>query len=729
MMEERNFVFDKTRCNILIVDDSKTINKLLTKEFNKKNYTTFSAFSLKETREIINKQNIDYLILDINLPDGKGYELFEDLKNTNTKIFILTSQKDSVNRELSFKKGIIDFIIKDTLLYKKIEQIIEMIEKVEKNKNETILVVDDSYVIQEQLKDLLENKNYNVLLASNEKEALDLIIKNPPDLMLLDIELKKGNGIVFLQRNNNLIISELKIPVIIIGSTIDIFTTRDSYKAGAVDIIKKPFLIEEMNLKIDLWIDYKRKQKELSHSTQLLNAYKDAVDERLIVSKTDLDGIITYVNKQFCILSGFSKNELIGKNHNITRHPDTPIELFKVIWDTIKNKKTTWMGKIKNRKKDGSYYWVDTLIKPILDKDGNIEEFIALKNDITQQEDVKEYFKIKLKGSEKNLNHSIRLAKEYENAIDISNILLRTNIDGKINYVNNKFVELTKFTKKELIGADYRIFKHPQIQDEIFENLKSLILDKEIFNGILKNKSKFGKTYWINITIVPIKDDNNKTIEYMWIINDLTELFNLNEEIQSTQKEIIYKMGEIGETRSKETGNHVKRVAEYSKLIALKLGINEQEAEMLKLASPMHDIGKVGIPDNILNKPGKLTPEEFEIMKTHAQLGYEMLKHSSKPILQAAAIVSKEHHEKYNGNGYPKGLKGEEIHIFARITAVADVFDALGSDRIYKKAWEDKKIFELFNNEKGEHFDPKIIDIFFENLEEIKQIRDKFKDI
>ena len=213
------------------------------------------------------------------------------------------------------------------------------------------------------------------------------------------------------------------------------------------------------------------------------------------------------------------------------------------------------------------------------------------------------------------------------------------------------------------------------------------------------------------------------------IKDGIHQIESLSDEIINTQKEIIYTMGEIAETRSKETGNHVKRVAEYSKLIALKLGINEQEAEMLKLASPMHDIGKVGIPDNILNKPGKLTAEEFEIMKTHAQLGYEMLKHSSKPILQAAAIVSKEHHEKYNGNGYPKGLKGEEIHIFARITAVADVFDALGSDRIYKKAWEDKKIFELFNNEKGEHFDPKIIDIFFENLEEIKQIRDKFKDI
>ena len=546
--------------------------------------------------------------------------------------------------------------------------------------------------------------------------------------MLLDIELKKGNGIVFLQRNNNLIISELKIPVIIIGSTIDIFTTRDSYKAGAVDIIKKPFLIEEMNLKIDLWIDYKRKQKELSHSTQLLNAYKDAVDERLIVSKTDLDGIITYVNKQFCILSGFSKNELIGKNHNITRHPDTPIELFKVIWDTIKNKKTTWMGKIKNRKKDGSYYWVDTLIKPILDKDGNIEEFIALKNDITQQEDVKEYFKIKLKGSEKNLNHSIRLAKEYENAIDISNILLRTNIDGKINYVNNKFVELTKFTKKELIGADYRIFKHPQIQDEIFENLKSLILDKEIFNGILKNKSKFGKTYWINITIVPIKDDNNKTIEYMWIINDLTELFNLNEEIQSTQKEIIYKMGEIGETRSKETGNHVKRVAEYSRLLALLWGMDKKEANNLLIASPMHDIGKVGIPDSILKKTGKLTEDEFEIMKEHSLIGYNILKDSKRDILKAAAIVAKEHHEKWDGTGYPFGLKGENIHIYGRITAIADVFDALGSERCYKEAWEDEKIFGLFQKEKAKHFDPNLIDLFFKNINSFIEIRNKYKD-
>lgn len=212
------------------------------------------------------------------------------------------------------------------------------------------------------------------------------------------------------------------------------------------------------------------------------------------------------------------------------------------------------------------------------------------------------------------------------------------------------------------------------------------------------------------------------------IDDGIDQIESLNEEIINTQKEIIYTMGEIAETRSKETGNHVKRVAEYSKILALKSGLDEEEAEMLKLASPMHDIGKVGIPDNILNKPGILTEDEFEIMKTHASLGYEMLKHSNKKILKTAAIVSKEHHEKYNGKGYPNGLKGEDIHIYARITAIADVFDALGSDRVYKEKWDDKDIFQFLKKERGEHFDPKLIDIFFENIDEILAFRDAHKD-
>ena len=213
------------------------------------------------------------------------------------------------------------------------------------------------------------------------------------------------------------------------------------------------------------------------------------------------------------------------------------------------------------------------------------------------------------------------------------------------------------------------------------------------------------------------------------IKSGISEIEQLNEEITTTQKEVVYTMGTIAESRSKETGNHVKRVAAYSELLALKYGLSTQESKLLRLASPMHDIGKVAIPDNILNKPGRHTPQEFEIMKTHATLGYEMLAHSDREILKTAAIVAYEHHEKYDGSGYPRGLSGEDIHIYGRITAIADVFDALGSDRVYKKAWEDEKIFALLTEEKGRHFDPKLIDIFFANLDAINAIRESYKEL
>jgi response regulator RpfG family c-di-GMP phosphodiesterase len=235
--------------------------------------------------------------------------------------------------------------------------------------------------------------------------------------------------------------------------------------------------------------------------------------------------------------------------------------------------------------------------------------------------------------------------------------------------------------------------------------------------------------YFVNIL-----DDNEKELHnYQNNLEDmieagLKEIADLNEEIVDTQKEVVFTMGSIGESRSKETGNHVKRVAEYSKILALAYGMSEDEAELLRTASPMHDIGKVAIPDSILKKPARLTTEEFDVMKTHTTLGYEMLKHSKRPILHTAAIVSYEHHERWDGKGYPQGLKGDETHIYGRITAIADVFDALGSKRVYKPAWNDEKIFSLFKEESGHQFDPKIVELFFENKDKILEIRDKFSD-
>jgi PAS domain S-box-containing protein len=333
------------------------------------------------------------------------------------------------------------------------------------------------------------------------------------------------------------------------------------------------------------------KTKDLNEKTHELESLLSSYDKHVIYSSTDLDGIITDVSSAFCRVSGYSREELIGYNHNIVRHPDTPPEFFEKIWKELKEEKS-FKAEIQNLKKDGGYFWVQTFFDPEYDKDGKHIGYRAVRDEITDR-------------------------KESE---------------------------------------------------------------------------------------------------------------SLQNEIEETQKEVIFTMGSIGETRSKETGNHVKRVAEYSKLFALHYGLSENEAELLKQISPMHDIGKVAIPDYILNKPGKLTDPEMEIMKTHAELGFEMLKGSKRSLLSMASTVAHEHHEKWDGSGYPQGLKGEEIHIYGRITAVADVFDALGSDRVYKEAWSDEKIFSLLKEESGKHFEPRLIEIFFKHLEEFLAIRKMFHD-
>ncbi|MCP5326917.1 MAG: DUF3369 domain-containing protein [Oceanospirillaceae bacterium] len=206
------------------------------------------------------------------------------------------------------------------------------------------------------------------------------------------------------------------------------------------------------------------------------------------------------------------------------------------------------------------------------------------------------------------------------------------------------------------------------------------------------------------------------------------ETLLLKDEILETQKELVYILGEAVEKRSKETGAHVKRVANISKLLALKYGLPEAESELIKLASPLHDVGKIGIPDHILNKPGRHTDEEFAIMKTHAQLGFDILSRSDKKVLQLGAIIAHQHHERWEGGGYPQGLKGTDIHIAGRITALADVFDALGSKRCYKEAWPIEKIVEEIQKQKGKHFDPDLVELMLQNIQEITAIRDAYPD-
>ncbi|NOR58544.1 MAG: HD domain-containing protein [Sulfurimonas sp.] len=200
------------------------------------------------------------------------------------------------------------------------------------------------------------------------------------------------------------------------------------------------------------------------------------------------------------------------------------------------------------------------------------------------------------------------------------------------------------------------------------------------------------------------------------------ELQNLNEEIESTLKETMLAVGRIEEFRSTETKLHTKRVSIISTMIAMEYGLSEEEVNLIEIASPLHDIGKVGISDVILNKPAKLTDEEFEIMKRHSDLGHDILSHSDRKILQTAAIIAYEHHEKFDGTGYPQGLVGREISIEARIVAIVDVFDALLSERVYKEKWPLEDVIKQLVKESGKHFDPDLVGIIVKNKEKYNEV-------
>lgn len=200
------------------------------------------------------------------------------------------------------------------------------------------------------------------------------------------------------------------------------------------------------------------------------------------------------------------------------------------------------------------------------------------------------------------------------------------------------------------------------------------------------------------------------------------------EELASTQKEIIFLLADVIDSRSGETGEHVKRVAHMSHMLAKLYGLSDDEANMLKMTSTLHDVGKIGIPDNVLNKPGKLTSEEYDIIKNHTTIGYELLQKSSNKFLRFAAMIAHEHHEKFNGLGYPVGKKGDEINIHSKIVAIADVFDALYNKRVYKDPMSFEKVMEIMDSENERTFDPDIYRLFRENIDLFLEIQEKYRN-
>lgn len=334
--------------------------------------------------------------------------------------------------------------------------------------------------------------------------------------------------------------------------------------------------------------------------------------------------------------------------------------------------------------------------------------------------------------------YSILVVDDTIENLDILSILFKDDYDVKVATNGHLAIKIAKSSPPDIILLDIMM---PEMNGyEVCLNLKSDPLTKKIPIIFITAKDQdidevngfaLGAVDYITKPISPLVTKarvrthlalNNQKKELEKSVKEKTK------ELYETRLEIIRKLSMAAEFKDYATGKHIERVSRFSYVIGKIYGLDENQCDLLMCAAPMHDIGKIGIPDYILKKPAKLTTEEFDIIKTHTEIGGTIIGTSDDELLKTAKIIALQHHEKWDGEGYPRGLKGEDISIYARITAIADVFDALTNIRPYKDAWINEKSINWIKKNANVHFDGKVVDAFLEGLPQILEIQDKYRD-
>ena len=322
----------------------------------------------------------------------------------------------------------------------------------------------------------------------------------------------------------------------------------------------------------------------------------------------------------------------------------------------------------------------------------------------------------------------------------LNHLLALMNVDSSALYIARTQVDYAQMATSSIIACTGKyVCESDSLEDsDISEQVKSRILkvftdkshyrDESCFVGFYRASNNAASVLYIEF------EDDDEHFKA-----NLAELFATNvalilesltkqQEIEKTQKELLFIVGEAVEARSKETGSHVRRVAIICEMLAKKMGLDEDFVEAIRLAAPLHDLGKIAIPEHILHNPGKLAGEDWRIMQSHAQIGADILDKSTVSVAKLAARLANYHHENWDGTGYPEGLQGMAIPVEARIMAVADVFDALGAKRCYKEAWPDDKIKDFLLSERNKKFEDEIVDILIAHFDEFLQVRINFPD-
>lgn len=478
--------------------------------------------------------------------------------------------------------------------------------------------------------------------------------------------------------------------------------------------------------------------EESTISPWLVLIVDDEIDVHTITKMTIRDFYVD--NRPITILSAYSKSEAIKI---CEEHPDIALALVDVVMETehaglelvdyIRNQLNNHKVRIVLRTGQSGQAPESSVIS-----DYDINDYKS-KTELTSQK-LKTLFYSTIR-SYRDIVTIEKSRKGIQNVLEsTSNVLKSSTLANFANAVLEQLVVLQGYKSQAVYASTFPNKETKERQayflaatsefnrNQLITSYDSLPTEiKEKFDLVLKNEQSMrfpdGYVAYLKTTsghqnllaIISDTEVHDSALELLELycsnVSLTYEMLLKNEDIIDVQRQLVFLLGEAVESRSKETGAHVKRVSIISEALALGIGLSGEEAEVIRYAAPLHDIGKIAIPDSILNKPGKLEGEEWEKMKEHAQIGQNILSQSPQRIFQVAALIAGQHHERWDGQGYPHGLAGEEIPVAARIVAVADIFDALGSKRCYKEPWSDEDILAFFKDQSGKIFDPKIAEI------------------
>jgi PAS domain S-box-containing protein len=301
-----------------------------------------------------------------------------------------------------------------------------------------------------------------------------------------------------------------------------------------------------------------------------------------------------------------------------------------------------------------------------------------------------------------------------------------TDIDSVIRYVNPAFTTITGFRREEAIGNKPVILRSRHTSRKTYQDMWETILSGGWWRGEIININRAGEEWYSFLSISQIRDEKGRAFAYVGIARDISEMKRLQFQLREASLEAIYMLSQAAEAKDEVTGGHIRRVQAYSEELALRLGFSEAAAEEIGYSSMMHDVGKLQVPDAVLKKRGPLSTEEWMTMVSHPNSGVTILR--DRPFYETARAIAGNHHEKWDGSGYPKGRKEDTIPVAARIVAVADIFDALTTERPYKAAWPEEDAMAELRQEKGKGLDPVVVDAFEAMYAEgvITRIRKRF---